>query len=426
MQIEVIDRSETLWSIAGKYGTSVEDIVRINELSDPNKLVIGQTVLVPAQVRTHRVKAGESLWSISRKYQVPMQAIAQLNGLSTTSVLIAGTVLRIPEGPKRTIEVNGYLQISGTEKDSRLVASTAEAMTYFTLFSYRADMSGNLSPLQDDLALAAIRNTDAVPMMCVTNIQEGAFSAEVTQAIFASSAVREKLVNNIAATMNQKGFFAVNIDFEFIKPEDREDYLTFLRELVARAKADGHLVSVAMAPKTSAAQVGQWYEAHDYAAIGGIVDFAIIMTYEWGWSGGPPMAVAPIPQVRKVLDYAVSVIPRNKIMMGAPLYGYDWTLPYVKGGKFAKALGIQEAVDLAWRVGAVIQFDHTAQAPFFRYYDADRKEHIVWFEDARSMDAKFDLIDEYGLRGISYWALGKPFPQNWELLKDRFTIRKYK
>src|SRR5690606_24228298 len=125
-------------------------------------------------------------------------------------------------------------------------------------------------------------------------------------------------------------------------------------------------------------------------------------------------------------DYAVSVIPPEKIMMGAPLYGYNWTLPYVQGGPFAPTISPQAAVRLARDTGAIIQYDYTAQAPFFRYYDNQGREHIVWFEDARSMQAKFNLIKEYGLRGISYWVLGQAFPQNWVLLEDNFTIRKLK
>jgi spore germination protein len=428
MHIEVIDQGESLFSIAKRYGVTVEDIVRVNGMDEGDQLVIGQTILVPTRDRTHTVRPGESLWSIARRYHVSVQEIAQLNGISTSSAVSAGTVLRIPRAQKRTIEVNGYLQPSGTERDARLVASVDDAMTYFTIFSYHADEEGNLNPVEDDRALAAIRDTDAVPMMGVTNIKNDAFSADVTRAIFGSTAIREKLVTNILSTMREKGYFALNIDFEHVRPEDRQDYLNFLRELVTRVKrqGQGHLVSVALAPKISATQAGQWYEAHDYPGIGSIVDFVVIMTYEWGWSGGPPMAVAPVSQVRRVLDYAVTAIPRHKIMMGAPLYGYDWTLPYVKGGKYAKALGIQEALDLARRVNARIHFDHSAQAPFFRYYDADGKEHVVWFEDARSSDAKFKLIREYDLRGISYWALGKPFPQNWPLLLDRFTVRRYK
>ena len=105
-------------------------------------------------------------------------------------------------------------------------------------------------------------------------------------------------------------------------------------------------MSTALAPKTSATQQGKWYEAHDYRAHGQIADFVVIMTYEWGYSGGPAMAVSPIDQVRKVLEYAITEMPPNKIMMGQNLYGYDWTLPFVQG-TVAKAVSPQQAIELA-------------------------------------------------------------------------------
>ena len=259
MHIEVIERGETLWSIGQKYGVSVEEIIRVNGLTDPNHLVIGQTILVPTPDRRHTVRVGESLWSISRFYQVPAQTIAQLNHLAPGAVLRPGMLLRIPNAPKRTIEVNSYLQPSGSQRDVDLVNSTAAAQTYFTLFSYEADAEGNLRPLKDERALEAIRGTDAVAMMGVTNLQGGAFSAAVTKAIFASSEVRERLIANILNTMRQKGYYAVNIDFEHVAPDDRLDYLSFLRELVQRLKPAGHLVCTALAPKTSATQAGVWY-----------------------------------------------------------------------------------------------------------------------------------------------------------------------
>ena len=183
-------------------------------------------------------------------------------------------------------------------------------------------------------------------------------------------------------------------------------------------------MSTALAPKTSAAQTGQWYAAHDYRAHGEIADFVVIMTYEWGYSAGPPMAVSPIGPVRQVLEYAKTEIPANKIMMGQNLYGYDWTLPFVKGGAYARAVSPQTAISLARENNAFIEYDDTAQAPFFYYRDASQKRHVVWFEDARSIQAKFDLLKELGLRGISYWKLGWDFPQNWLLLGDRFEILK--
>lgn len=136
------------------------------------------------------------------------------------------------------------------------------------------------------------------------------------------------------------------------------------------------------------------------------------------------MPVSPIGPVRQVLTYAASEMPAGKIMMGQNLYGYDWTLPYVAGGQYAKALSPQAAIDLARNRNAAIQYDYRAQAPHFNYTDDEGRQHEVWFEDARSIQAKFNLIKELGLRGISYWKLGLPFPQNWLLLTDNFKVVK--
>lgn len=426
MHIEVIRPGETVWTVSHRYGVPVQDIVRVNGLDRPERLAVGQAIVVPTQDRTHTVAPGETLWSIARKYDVTPREIAELNGIADPALVYPGMVLRIPQRPKRTIEANGYLQPGNAEQDRRIVRSVADALTYISFFSYRVDRGGNLLPLSDEAALEAVRGTNAVPMMVISNFEAGTFSPDVAHAILTDAGVRENVIRNVLNVMEQKGFFALNIDFEHIRAEDRERYNDFLREITPRVKQRGHLVSTALAPKTRADQPGEWYAGHDYAAHGRIVDFVILMTYEWGWSGGPPMAVAPIPQVRQVLDYAVSVIPRDKILMGAPLYGYDWTLPYVKGGPFARSAGPKELAELAYLVNARIEYDNTAQAPYFHYYDANGREHVVWFEDARSMQAKFDLIKEYGLRGISYWLLGNDFPQNWALLKDNFNIRKYR
>lgn len=136
------------------------------------------------------------------------------------------------------------------------------------------------------------------------------------------------------------------------------------------------------------------------------------------------MAVAPINKVRAVLDYAVTEIPRDKIFMGIPNYGYDWTLPFVKGESKARSLGNVEAVELAARYGAEILFDFSAQSPYFNYTDEEGREHVVWFEDARSIDAKLRLIAEYGLTGAAWWNIMKFFPQNWLVASSLYDIRK--
>lgn len=427
MLIEVVKPGDSLWAIAKRYGVTADEVARINGIDDPTRLVAGQALVIPTKDRVHVVAPGESLWTIARKYGTSVDQLMRANQITDPSRLYIGQRLRVPGEPVRpVIETNGYLQPSNAERDRGIVAETANYLTYFSIFQYVVQKDGTLQAPNDEAALAAIRPTPSVPMMVITNFEGGTFTPDTARAIFDNAEARQNLINNVMATMKQKSFYALNIDFEHMYPADREKYNAFLREITARVHAEGKLVSTALAPKTSAEQAGQWYEAHDYPAHGEIVDFVIIMTYEWGWSGGPPMAVAPIPQVRSVLEYALSVIPSGKIMMGAPLYGYNWTLPYVKGGKFAPTLSPKAAVELARDVGAYIQYDYTAQAPHFSYYDNDAKEHIVWFEDARSMQAKFDLIKEYGLRGISYWVLGQSFPQNWALLEANFTIKSLK
>jgi len=148
------------------------------------------------------------------------------------------------------------------------------------------------------------------------------------------------------------------------------------------------------------------------------------MTYEWGYTYGPAMAVAPVNRVREVLDYAVTEIPREKIYMGIPNYGYDFILPYVQGVSRADSVSNVGAVQLAADIGEAILYDETAQAPYFIYYDDQGRQHQVWFEDARSIEAKLDLFSEYGFEGVGYWNIMRYFPQNWLVVSSLYDIAK--
>ena len=150
----------------------------------------------------------------------------------------------------------------------------------------------------------------------------------------------------------------------------------------------------------------------------------LLMTYEWGYTYGPPMAVAPINQVRRVVEYALTEIPADKIDLGIPNYGYDWPLPYERGVTKATTIGNVQAVRIAVEQGAEIRFNELAESPYFNYVSDDGVEHEVWFEDVRSMQAKFNLIREYDLRGCGYWQIMQWFRANWLLLQNQFYILK--
>ncbi|BAD74299.1 spore peptidoglycan hydrolase (N-acetylglucosaminidase) [Geobacillus kaustophilus HTA426] len=427
MQIHVVQSGQTLSGIAEAYGTTAEDIVRANKLPNPDKLVVGQALVIPIVGRFYWVQRGDTLWSIARRFSIPMQRLAEVNRLSLNAPLKVGQRLYIPPGAKRRAEFNAYIEPRGATVSPALEASAREAAPYLTYlsplyFAIRRDATLQEPPLDDFPDIARANRVTLV--MVVANIENGQFSDELGALMLTNETLQNRLLDNIVATARRYGFRDIHFDFEYLRPEDREAYNAFLRKAKRRFAREGWMMSTALAPKTSATQRGRWYEAHDYRAHGQIVDFVVIMTYEWGYSGGPPMPVSPIGPVRRVLEYAISEMPAGKILMGQNLYGYDWTLPYVPGGPYAQAISPQQAIALAAKYNVAIEYDTEAQAPHFRYRDENGREHEVWFEDARSIQAKFNLVKELGLRGVSYWKLGIDFPQNWLLIADQFTVVK--
>jgi spore germination protein len=369
----------------------------------------------------HVVKQGESLYTIANRYGETVKAIQTENNITNPNLIYLGTRLSIPYN-RPVKEVNAYITNFGPVNQIE-VRNIGSYLTYITPFSYSITKTGGLIAPQDEGVLSAARINRVAPIMGVANIENEAFNSDLIKTVLDSDRLQETLLTTMLNTMETKGFRGVNFDFEYVYPENKEDYNNFLRRAVAKFKPLGYIVSTAVAPKYKEDQPGLLYEAHDYKAHGEIVDFVVVMTYEWGWAGGRAMAIAPLDEVRKVLDYTVTVIPREKIMMGVPTYGRDWTLPFVQG-TFARTLSPVAAVNLAAQMKVNIEFDEGDASPWFKYTDAQGKEHEVWFEDARSMKAKYETAKEYGLRGVSFWVLGIPFPQNWPVVRNQMRVRK--
>ncbi|BDR66810.1 glycosyl hydrolase family 18 protein [Clostridium tetani] len=424
MIIHIVKPGENLWQISNYYGVPLEETIEANKLPDSNDLEVGQAIIVPIEGIFHIVRQGETLWEIAQNYNTTVESIVNSNNIPNPSNISPGLQLFIPGVIKERPEiyVNGYIYDLG-ENAVPIVMEDGDFLTYLSPFAYKIKEDGSLEPIDDVPAINAAYSKNVVPMMSITNFTSTELGQNLAHVVLSSPEISENLITNIINVLREKDYRGVNIDFENVLPEDRELYNNFLQRTVDRLHPQGFFVSTALAPKTSGEQTGLLYEAHDYEAHGRIVDFVILMTYEWGYRLGPPQAISPINRIREVLDYAVTVIPRDKIYFGFQIYARDWVIPHVQGQE-AQTFSIQEAIRRANRYNAVIQYDPVAQSPFYRYRDNNGVMHEVWFEDPRSAQAKFDLVKEYDLAGISYWALGFPFPQNWTLLADNFTIKK--
>lgn len=425
MPIHIVQRGDTVYAIANRYGVSPQRLITDNGLSSQPYLVEGQALLVLIPETIHTVRANETLSSIAALYGTTQMEFLQKNpNLIANPRLSPGQqlVVRFREEPERTVYINGYAY---PFINQALYRRTLPYLSDVTLFGYGFTETGDLIPIDDTELISLAYQYQSAPILLLSSITEdGNFSGERASLLFRNPQLQETVLRNILAVMKEKGYLGLDIDFEFINPEDSTAFVDFVRNATELMHQNGYRVNVDLAPKTSSDQKGLLYEAHDYAALGAIADTVLIMTYEWGYTYGPPLAVSPIPNVRQVVAYAVTQIDPAKIMLGIPNYGYDWRLPYERGVTRATAIGNEDAVRIAAENGAIIQFDETAQAPFFEYFARDRSKHIVWFEDVRSIEAKFNLISEFGLRGGGYWNIMRPFAQNWALLSQRFQIDK--
>lgn len=374
------------------------------------------------------VRPGDSVDSIAASHSISADSIIYNNQLSYPYRLAVGQALLLTAGEnneeKRTIAAGGYAypfirRFTLTE--------TLPYLTDLFVFSYGFTTEGELIPpqLDDTWMIELARENNTRPVLTLTPFgPDGMFSNYLITVLVNSAEKRQNLINNLMLVMEQKNYAGIDIDFEYILAEDRIAFAEFVAQVRTAANAKGYPVSVALAPKTSDDQPGLLYGGKDYKLLGEAADYVLLMTYEWGYTYGPPMAVAPIHKVRQVVEYALTRIPAEKINLGIPNYGYDWSLPYEKGITAARTISNTQAIEIAIANDAAISFDQTSMSPYFTY-EQDGTKHEVWFEDVRSLQEKFSLIQEYNLRGASYWQIMNLFRANWLLLADTFYISSY-
>ncbi|MGN0435936.1 MAG: glycosyl hydrolase family 18 protein [Wujia sp.] len=379
MEIYVVKQGDTVDSIAIELGVDVQQLIYDNQIIYPYELAVGQALLVNRNIRAANY----------------------------------------------TISVSGYAYpfISPW-----VLEQTLPYLSELPIFSYGFTPEGELiQPMygMDGWMIEKAFEFGVQPILTLTPFgMDGMFNNQLINSVVNNEVYRNNLIQNLLDTMQAKGYQGVDIDFEFILASDRDAFTAFVWQVADTMRAYGYHTSVALAPKTSSEQQGLLYEGKDYRALGEAADHVLLMTYEWGYTYGPPMAVAPLNQVRRVVEYALTQIPAEKIDLGIPNYGYDWPLPYQRDVTRATTINNVQAVRIAIANGAEIFFDEVAMSPFFNYINQGI-EHEVWFEDVRSLQAKFGLIREYGLRGCGYWTIMQFFRANWLLLYNQFYIIKH-
>lgn len=423
LTIHVVRAGETLSAIAAEYGVDAGRLAADNAVTQG--LATGQTLVVRVPSQTHRVREGETLTGIASRHGISVRTLWRRNWpLAGGDNLYPGQTLVLSyrdERPLGNAVFNGY---SYPHINAELLSAQLPYLTYLSPFTYGIGADGGLLELNDwSMRTAARRHGTASLLHLSTLTEDGAFNTARGALVLTDPDAQERLIRDVLARVDETSAAGVDVDFEYLPEDLGAAYAAFLGRLRGELRTRRKFLWAALAPKVRADQPGILYEAHDYAAIGAAADAVLLMTYEWGYTAGPPMAVAPLPNVRSVLNYAVTEMDPGQIFLGVPNYGYDWTLPFVRGVTRARSISNQRAIQLASEYNIAIQFDESAKSPYFHYTDAFGAVHEVWFEDARSMAAKLRLIDEYGLQGGGVWNLMRPFSQIWLLADSLYGIQ---
>lgn len=286
MIIHVVSPGETLSSIANQYGVTEERIITDNELPNPDNLVVGQSIVILYTDVTHTVVQGDTLYGIAEQYGVTPTQILQNNPwISEAEGLIPGQIVVISFKKDENL---GSLLINGYAYpfiDRIVLRKTLPYLTYLSIFNYGFTPQGDLIPADDEELIQLALNYDVAPLMVLAPMDESRnFSNEIAHQMFINPEGQNQLIQNILATLEAKGYRGVDIDFEFVLPEDRQLFIDFITNMNNALAPQGYIVTVALAPKTSGEQAGLLYSAHDYPAIGGIADLVLLMTYEWGYT----------------------------------------------------------------------------------------------------------------------------------------------
>ncbi|MBW1880622.1 MAG: hypothetical protein JRJ84_19880 [Deltaproteobacteria bacterium] len=272
-------------------------------------------------------------------------------------------------------------------------------LSHIALFNAGVTTGGSLTHLDRwDLAEAAVSMAEPYGVkvhLCITN-----FNSTELATLLGSAAARAALIDNLADEVASTGAHGVNVDFEGLPSSQRENMVTFTRDLEARV---GEVVL--------ATPSVDWSDAWDYAALSDHADL-FIMGYGYHWSGsdyagpvdplygGDPWSKWSLSWT--VDDYLEAGADPKRVILGLPLYGYRWAVSSgsVPSSTTASGSAIVWASALEEAATHGRQFDEVSRTPY--WYDGTRQG---WYGDTDSLRERVQYAVDSGIGGIGFWAL---------------------
>ncbi|MDF2609134.1 MAG: hypothetical protein K0R92_608 [Lachnospiraceae bacterium] len=425
MVIHVVQAGETITSIAEMYGVPVEQLIKDNGLPNSNDLVVGQCIVIVYPELTYTIQEGDTLDSIARSNNISVIQLLRNNPfLSDREFLYPGETLVISYGEKKdSITTNGY---ANPFIDREILKKTLPFLTYLSIFGYRVTENADIIEPGDDDLIQLARVYHVAPVMVLSTLSfQGIGSAEAAYHILYNENLVNRYINNILITLRRKGLYGVSFIYSYLISNNTDIYNKFTEKITQRLNREGFAVFISLPPMMIVEKNTLSFEKIDYSEIGKYANQIVVMNYNWGHTYGPPMPASSIYRLRNYLEYLVTTLPTEKMTIGLSLIGYSWMLPYIAGVTRANSLTYDASIMLARETGSEILFDEESQTPYYEYIDESSgvpRKFVVWFIDARSIDALTSLVTEYNFPGIAAWNIMTYFSQMWLIINSQYEI----
>ncbi|MGN7298765.1 cell wall-binding repeat-containing protein [Ferdinandcohnia sp. SAFN-114] len=366
----------------------------------------------------------ESLQQLVNKYvknKFPNVAVKSVKVMAG-SLLIATLLIDTPKASAATEFNMGYLYFGSTDSFITQVDRTHGVIneTAPSYFDLNNDGSLKITSKMDKAFITEMHKRGVKVVPFVSNHWDRNQGR-------AALANREQLSSQIAKAVKDYNLDGVNVDIENVSEIDRENYTDFVRLLREKLPSDKS-VSVAVAANPNGWTKG-WHGSYDYQKLAQYSDYLMIMAYDESWQGSEPGPVASISFAERSIKYALAQgVPSSKIVLGLPHYGRYWIEGQAVGGYGISNSQVEEIIK---KYNGKVTFDEKSKSPkatviikkgepptIINGKALDPGTYTIWYENAQSIKAKVDLVDQYNIKGTGSWSLGQENSALWTEFKD--------
>lgn len=296
------------------------------------------------------------------------------------------------------------------QDDSRAIDTLRQQSSHIDVyadFAFQLKPDGQFTGRVNALVLQEAVERGTAPLILFHNFNGEIFDPLPLRSVLSSTASQRNCIRHIMDLLPSTAA-GVQVDFEGVEASYRIPFLAFLESLRAALHDRGLLLTIAIPAKRS-----EWEApGYDFNGIGRLCDSITLMTYDEHYSGGSPGPIASLPWMTQALDYAIRYIPNEKLLLGIPVYGYDWS------SEPTQLVPMRAIHELVAQTNARPLWSDQSVEPYF-YYWKGRVKHTVWYESELSAKIRFGFIKSYRLRGIAIWRLGYETNRFWQEVSSK-------